>query len=171
MAGQHRTVHDQVLAWRHQDHGGGALDGLWRVKIVEVCVGRDSVLLLFFVLKLLVVFLLTVLLNCLLVATLGHVQVLLFIVIVGNRALSTLRIECEYFSSHLKSQSPYERTDDQVLFDKHQRSKLAFVVLKQEPPIFKVVDDVGVVPRDRDVVRYLDVNVLLAPDRHLAGLG
>ena len=75
----------------------------WRMRIVEMYVGGDVRLLLFlFILKLLVVLLLTILLLLHFLPALMNIEVLVFIVVIRNGALSSIGIKSENLSPHLE---------------------------------------------------------------------
>lgn len=115
------------------------------MKVVEIGVGGDvRLLLLLFILELLVVLLLAILFLLHFLAPLMHVEVLVFIVIIRNGALSSMRIKSENFSAHLEGKPAMERSDYEVFPDEHQSTKLGFVVFEEKAAILKVVDKVGV---------------------------
>ena len=139
------------------------------MKVVEIgVVGDVRLLLLLFILELLVVLLLAILFLLHFLAPLMHVEVLVFIVIIRNGALSSMRIKSENLSAHLEGKPAMERSDYEVFPDEHQTTKLGFVVLEEKAAILKVVDKVGVMSGNWNIVGYFNVYLFFAANRNFA---
>ena len=81
-----------------------------------------------------------------------HIEVLFVVLVVGDGAFSAVSFEEENFSPDLQPNTSLMRVDYEVVLDEEQRTELGFVVFKEELFFFEVVDEVGMMPGDGDVI-------------------